>query len=173
MDIEKINTEIFNVTNGVRQQYNLPIFSPSRSLARAGLLHSNWVVTKNSNRITHTNHFDSHLRNPILRIQYCGGSKYNLYGENIAFAPLTGENTIRYKNRLFGFLKKPLPYQIITPTEYSKFVVDGWMASPAHRENILWESFTHLGIGTVLTKEKISGIAIPYCVVTQNFGSTI
>lgn len=173
MNITKINTEIFSATNKVRLQYSLPILSSSGALANAALLHSNWVVTRNNNRITHTNHLDSNLETPMLRILHSGGRNYNIFGENVAFYPLTGKNMIRYINGPLGFFKVLLPYQTITPEEYSKFVVDKWMASPPHRDNILYESFTHLGIGTVLTKEKISGISVPYCVVTQNFGSTI
>jgi uncharacterized protein YkwD len=48
-----------------------------------------------------------------------------------------------------------------TGDEIVDLAVDGWMNSPGHRENVLYESYTHGGIGVVKVNE--------YYIITHNF----
>ncbi len=41
------------------------------------------------------------------------------------------------------------------PDELAKTIVDGWMASPGHRANILKPEYTHLGVGIVSTGDEV------------------
>lgn len=52
---------------------------------------------------------------------------------------------------LFGIKYKSAAENIAYGYSTPEMVVDGWMNSPGHRENILNESFTHIGVGYMET----------------------
>jgi uncharacterized protein YkwD len=86
---------------------------------------------------------------------------------------LIGINSLKdmdeYKASLGALLEKARDVQQVTfvrETKHNKdeiveLAVDGWMNSPGHRQNVLYESYTHGGIGVVRINE--------YYIITHNF----
>jgi uncharacterized protein YkwD len=49
-------------------------------------------------------------------------------------------------------------------------IVDGWMHSPGHRENILRDAFTHMGVGVVVGVPESSEASLPGATYAVSFG---
>ena len=81
---------------------------------------------------------------------------YYTYGlaENIAYSSLYGS----YRTRAGEIVSKDY-YEI---EELAELVVDGWMDSPGHRENILKDSYDVQGIGVAVDANE-------QVYITQNF----
>jgi uncharacterized protein YkwD len=48
--------------------------------------------------------------------------------------------------------------------------VDAWMHSPGHRENILREAFTEVGVGVAMSTPELAGYDAPSATYTTDFG---
>jgi len=118
------------------------LFRYAGCLERSALLHSGNMVKYNF--FSHTDLINHSFGSPLMRIQLCNGD-FQIVGENLAFYPIT----------LGSFPEK---------------VVNGWMNSPGHKENILNPEFSFVGIGTAF---RIIGHCFPYALITQNFGGYI
>ena len=46
------------------------------------------------------------------------------------------------------------------PSQLARFIVDGWMASPGHRDNIFGPYFTHVGLGVAVMGRDIRAVQI-------------
>jgi uncharacterized protein YkwD len=46
------------------------------------------------------------------------------------------------------------------PSRLARFIVDGWMASPGHRDNIFGPYFTHVGLGVAVMGRDIRAVQI-------------
>ena len=46
------------------------------------------------------------------------------------------------------------------PSQLARFIVDGWMASPGHRDNIFGPHFTHVGLGVAVMGRDIRAVQI-------------
>jgi uncharacterized protein YkwD len=67
----------------------------------------------------------------------------------------TGENIWQIKGK---------GYDVNDALKIAERAMEGWMNSPGHRENILRESYTHLGVGGAVKEDTVK--------LTQNFAST-
>lgn len=106
--------KLYQITNKMRQKYNLPPLRYNQKLAQAAYLKAQDMFTKN-----YWAHYAPDGKTPWEFI-LAAGYQYEYAGENLA------------KNFLF-----------------SKGVVDAWMASPTHRENILKKEYQEVGFAVV------------------------
>ena len=103
---------------------------------------------------------------------------FSSIGENISDHPILKTdgnkfvvksllNTQRYYS--IDGLKEIHPF---TYKEFAIEVVNGWMNSYGHRQNILNPNFNYLGCGAVLYEKKNNNLApsINHFKITQNFG---
>ena len=68
----------------------------------------------------------------------------------------------------YDFKGNPIPNH--TYLSFAMDLVDQWMNSPGHRENILNPEYIYLGCGTILYPAKNSD-EVSYIISTQNFSS--
>jgi len=106
--------KLYQLTNQMRQKYNLPPLSYNKKLEQAAYLKAQDMFKKN-----YWAHYAPDGTTPWQFI-LATGYRYQYAGENLA------------KNFLF-----------------SKDVVDAWMASEKHRENILRKEYTDVGFAVV------------------------
>jgi uncharacterized protein YkwD len=98
--------------------------------------------------------------------------------ENIAQHDILGGSEDRYcfeiprNNKDYVFLncetKKPLPMR--TYAELARSVVNGWMNSPHHRQNILNPRLKFLACSGRISKNPFETKRGPFARLTQNFG---
>lgn len=150
-DITTIEQRIYTYTNQKRQQQGLPALQWDAALASIARGHSQDMATNNF--FSHTN-----LRgqDPTARAAAAGyairrdlgGNRYSIgIGENIGKMP-TG-NVIGH-----GYVNND-------PESIAQAMVQAWMESPGHRENILNTQYVRIGIGVAY-----DGM---YYIGTQNF----
>jgi len=106
--------KLYQITNQVRQKYDLPPLSYNKKLEQAAYLKAQDMFKKN-----YWAHYAPDGTTPWQFI-LTTGYRYQYAGENLA------------KNFLF-----------------SKDVVDAWMDSPKHRENILKKEYNEVGFAVV------------------------
>ena len=175
VDLELLNAAVFWFTNVERRKFNLKQFQFHEKLRQAAVLHSEQM--KNRNFFSHDNNFEARYRTLTDRIDSLKDSSFQgfmSWGENIADYPVIKANetfTIQNRNgitRLFSTNGQELfPY---TYYEYARLMVEGWMNSPGHRENILKPDFEYLGCGCANYEKQGSGYLTLYFKLTQNFG---
>jgi uncharacterized protein YkwD len=137
-------TLIFNLTNIERVKSGLPQLSYEPSLAAVATWHSECLV-KNSifaHDSAECGTVEGRFEN--FNISNPGGENLFRGGLGPTFYIETGEFTRYY-----------------TEGEIAKITVSGWMNSTAHRDNILSDKYTHMGIGFYDDGTNIT--------ITQNF----
>lgn len=131
----KVEQAVHTVTNQYRTEHNLPMLSYSGHLSGIALQHSRDMAVRE--------YFDHQSPDGDGTEDRYRAHKHsdNSYGENIAY-------------------RQPGP--TISVIDLAESIVDGWMDSKGHRENILQERFREEGIGVYTTNDGT-------VYVTQNF----
>ena len=144
IDYELLSAAIFYATNIQRKKYRKPVFIHSKKLEEAAQKHSFNMVKHN---------FYSHT-SPVKKNRTMS-DRLKLVGIENAFS---GEN-------IFDYFQQ-------NPTYWSMAVglVDGWMKSKGHRENILDKNYKYLGCGVYYYSNKEWSDYF-YVKSTQNFSS--
>ncbi len=137
LTICEFEKEIWRLTNLEREKYHLPLLSYENGLADLARLHS-----RNMLSFGFFNHED-HKGDMV-------SDRHTKYYPELILSSI-GENLARFTNS----------EKVFSPKE----IVDGWMNSPEHRENILDPGYTHLGVGVVIQENKL--------LATQNFATAI
>jgi len=144
-----LHAAIFYETNRRRALHHLPVFKHSTALEKAAHDHSRDMVQRN---------FFSH-KNPAKgkktvkdRLRRVGIT--NVYmAENIAYLSVLDRNpdralyTPEQNGGYFSYTWKGEPLRNHTYLSLAKAVVDQWMHSKGHRENILNSHYVYLGCG--------------------------
>jgi uncharacterized protein YkwD len=119
--LPKVEDLVFELTNRARQAKGLPPFIKDAELTQVARAFSDDMLVRRF--FDHTTpdgvSFDERIADRYRH-------RVRLMGENIWYA--TGYNPGRIR-------------------QVAKEIVDDWMTSPGHRENILDPRFTHLGVG--------------------------
>ena len=178
VDADLLDAAIFWFTNIERKKYNLKPFQFHSKLRQIAILHSKQM--NRYNFFSHENPFDTRYKTLDDRIYSVKDNNFQgfmSWGENIADVPVIKANetfTVENRNgiqRLFSMNGKEIfPYSYY---EYAKEVVDGWMNSPGHRENIVNSDFEYLGCGCEKYERAGSGYSTLYFLLTQNFGGRL
>jgi uncharacterized protein YkwD len=125
----------------------------------------------------HENPFNAGFRTLSDRMNSFEGEGFHgflCFGENIADYPIIKANErfyIENKNRTSRLFSTD-GREIFPNTyfEYAQRVVEGWMNSPGHRENILNPDYKYLGCGSACYDNQRNGYSMLYFKLTQNFG---
>ena len=170
-----LDAAIFHATNEQRIKFNMPIFIYSIQLQKATVGHSEAMI--NQDFYSHENPFNPASKNMIDRI-YLYTKQYRYMAENIAQHDILGGDDDKYcfevpkRGQDFIFLncdtKKIIP--IRTYAELARSVVDGWMNSTHHRENILNFNLKSLACSGRISKAVFKTKRSPYARLTQDFG---
>jgi len=182
INFDLLNAAIFYCTNNERYRFNLPICNFHEKLLDSSISHS--LQMKLHNFFSHENPIDNRNRNLDNRLSTLKSNTFNgfyCFGENIADYPVINSkgNKFIVKNiinsqRYFSVdgLCEIHPFTYI---EFAKTVVDGWMNSPEHRQNILNPAYKFLGCGCANYEREVNVIAgtITYFKITQNFGGDL
>jgi uncharacterized protein YkwD len=138
-DLAQVRRTVLCLLNRERARRNLPRLRTSDRLAKAAARHSRDMVKRR-----YFNHVSPGGSTMVRRIRATGwlrGARSYSFAENIAWG--SGDHA--------------------TPAS----IVDGWMRSPGHRNNILQRRFTQLGVGVALgSPESRAGATY-----TTNFGA--
>ena len=127
---------IIHYTNEVRAKHGLKSLQHDPQLESISRKHSDDMIRRN-----YTAHITPEGLNPKDRISRYYRSFIGKISENIWL--LSGS-------------WKGVPYnQSSSPITMAKRIVDEWMQSPPHRQNILTEGLTHIGIGVSVSSGKM------------------
>ena len=127
--LEKVEDLVFELTNQARQAKGLPPLSKDDELRKVARAYSNDMLVRRF--FDHTDPdgipFDERISDQYPHRIY-------FIGENIWFAD---DHNTANAQRL------------------AKEIVDDWLSSPGHRENMLSPAFTHIGVGVSARHQKI------------------
>jgi uncharacterized protein YkwD len=121
-NLDEVRAGILCLHNQIRARHGLPPLRENARLRRAALGHSRAMVGERY--FEHTTPDGTTMVDRILRARYARPNDGWTIGENLAWG--TG------------------------PLATARGAVDGWMASPGHRANILRRTYRELGVGIVL-----------------------
>lgn len=165
---ELLSAAIFHATNQARKAEGLSALSHEKPLTQAANLHAENM--RKERFFAHKDPGNKRLRTPKLRIEKYS-SDFRAFGENIArFAVYKldekGTFFVTPKGELVDENNEALKAE--TYSKLARKIVEGWMNSPGHRENLLG-NYNSLGIGLsrIFSENKNH---IPEILITQNFG---
>jgi len=119
---DSVESEVVRLVNAERKKMNLGELIPDVQLRSAARQHSHEML--DSSYFSHVSP-EPRWPNAEDRVRFAGLTDF-VVGENIALNSADG-----------------------SPTEVARALVEQWMNSPGHRENILRPTFTHIGVGVV------------------------
>ena len=144
-DTQEIERWVFTFTNEARQAHGLPVLSHDQTISRIARAHSENMVA------TGVFSHDLNGQDPTDRALAAGydctgpDGHYGL-GENIATEhrvqrwTCSGSDDSSCRVKLYHE----------TEREVARGLVDGWMGSPGHRENILDRGYFRIGVGVAV-----------------------
>ncbi|MBM4284091.1 MAG: CAP domain-containing protein [Deltaproteobacteria bacterium] len=121
LQLKEVEQLIFRFTNEARRQHGLPSLDQDRELSRVAWRYSADMLHRRF--FSHTNPDGLSPRDRVLS-DYV--PRPLMVGENL----WSGSGADPGETRLLA-----------------RIIVDGWMASPGHRRNLLHPRYTHLGVG--------------------------
>lgn len=170
-----LDAAIFQATNKVRREHNLPLFQHDLCLYDAARRHAASMVL--NRYYGHNNPFSAFERTVDKRVDLCT-KRFRRVAENIG----------RYQTLISGDLmhvrwdKRSSQYEFLDPDDnstaqsftyaaYAKHVVSQWMSSPTHKSNILSDSYVEIGCAARLCQQPYNIRRAPYASLVQNFGN--
>ncbi len=176
LDINLLNAAVFYASNEQRAKNNKKTFEFHGNLRDAATFHSKTMAEKNF--FSHKNKKQRKYREFSDRIYQFGGNFYEYTGENIAQIAI-----YKINQRGIFFTKRGADRKVIYTDEdgnklqphtylsYAKLVVEEWMNSRPHRENLMTDEFKYLGCGGFVIEKTINSKGeLPKINYTQNFG---
>ena len=171
-----LDAAVFQATNEQRLKYNLRIFTYNLPLHKATIYHSEAMIEQDF--YSHVNAQSATNRNLQNRVEN-QTREFRAMGENIAQHDIieTGKNSKfcfqpPKNNGDYFFVdcttKKPL--FMMTYAILARSIVNGWMNSPHHRENILNPQYTMMACAARLSKDPFREPKSPFARITQDLG---
>ncbi len=168
IDQELLSAAVFHATNQRRAAEGLDRLRHDYRLDEAALIHARNMAR--GQYLSHVNPDDPALRTPLDRVRAAGiAPRY--VAENVAT-----HFGIQYDagTRVFIVQENPRPLFSETPDgapipshtyrSFAQTLLDQWMDSPAHRQNILAPEAGYLGAGCVKHQTQGMGMDKFYCV---------
>ena len=172
LNLELLQAAIFHATNLERSKKRQ--FKYGKNLEKGASFHSLEMLNKGF--FSHVNRKNKKYKTPLHRAEKFK-AKYAAVGENILEEiPLAYKDNSIYeselKNEVYVFRHHNNGKIILELTykELADKMVDSWMNSPGHKENILKKSYTHLGVGVAIKQNPYAVNALPTIFATQLFG---
>jgi uncharacterized protein YkwD len=170
-----LDAALFQLTNEQRTKFKLPIFFYSYALHKATNQHSDAMI--NQDFYNHENPYSPANRKMTDRI-FLNTSEFKQMAENIAQHDILAGIDERY---CFQIPKNGEDYVYIdcetkktllirTYADLARSVVNGWMNSPHHRENILNPNLKALACSGRISKNPFKTKRCPFSRLTQDFG---
>lgn len=176
IDLQSANSQllaaaVFHETNRRRSENGLPALRHLEELDEAAMIHAQSMAE--DEYLSHTNR-DPDLRDPVDRVRAAGLRDPRFVAENIATAfgiryesgtnvyVKEGPPVPRAGGRRFSYEPDGKPIPNHTYRTFARELVDAWMNSPGHRDNILHRSPTHMGHACVRAVSE-DGIPLFYC----------
>jgi uncharacterized protein YkwD len=166
---------LFHATNEQRIKHNLPAFEYSPLLLKAAIGHSEAMIERDF--YNHDNPYSPANRRMQERILLYT-TEFKRMAENIAQHDVLGGVNAQYcfQNPKYGEdyvyvscdKKKPIPMQ--TYAELARAIVNGWMNSPHHRENIMNPKLIAVACSGRFSKNPFKTSRSPFARITQDFG---
>jgi len=171
LDLSRLNAVIFYLTNEQRVKKKLNELSYHPKLEESAILHSENMVKYNF--FSHYNPKSKKLHDPNDRARYVGIENPFL-GENIVESFVlqykAGDDVYPRGKGIFSYKPDGDPIPPHTYLSLGEAMIDRWMHSPQHRDNILSKKAVQLGCGTAFfLKEDFN--EMPAVIATQNFQS--
>jgi uncharacterized protein YkwD len=135
---QKLEELIFQLTNEARSNKGLPALEQDEALSEAAQNYSDELLKGNF-----FSHIDPEGKGPQARLNEEQPARQG-------YAYRVGENIAAYSKLDYSDSKT-----------IARMVMDGWMTSPGHRQNILNPRYTHLGVGVSVQGDQMR--------VTQEF----
>lgn len=170
-DYSLLNAAVMYATNKVREKYGLTPLEFSPKLRDMAVFHSKEMARLRF--VGHYNRTNNKMYSMDERSEYF---RANAYSENVAnffvfnydsgaryYATNEGETTRFFLND--GTLIVPHSYW-----SFAEALVNAWMNSPGHRENILDPDIETIGAGIALDPGYPLHKDLPMAYCTQNFG---
>ncbi len=126
--LPEVERAVFQLTNTIRQRKGLPPLAWGKSLGEVARAHSADMLARQ-----YFSHSSPDGRSPHERLQ-SGHSGLSMSGENIWSGSGHDSGNARQVARL---------------------IVDSWLASPGHRQNLLSPDFTEVGVGVAARGREI------------------
>ncbi|MBC6367842.1 CAP domain-containing protein [Algoriphagus sp. AK58] len=171
VDYSLLQAAIFFFTNEERIKAGLPSLRHSKESQLAANGHAQDMVSHNFFSHTSPIRFRRTLRDRLNRQgtnpKYIGENIISLHGIQYQEGKKIGKPTVPGE---FNYLQTSRKESIPPHTYYSfaQKVVQLWMNSPGHRQNILNPLFTHLGCGAQVYFDS-NFYQMPYFMAVQNF----
>jgi uncharacterized protein YkwD len=172
-----IDAALFHATNEQRIKYNLPAFSYNFLVHKAAIGHSEDMIEQDF-----YNHVNPYTRRKLEDRIISYTIEFKRMAENIAQHDLieTGKNP----NYCFQFPKgdndfiyrdcqTKQPLQMMTYAKFARNVVNAWMNSPHHRDNIMDVRYKAMACSAKFSKNSYKTKNCPFARITQNFGGVI
>ena len=168
-DYPRLNAVIFYLTNEVRNKKKLPLLQYEKKLEESAILHSNSMVEYNF--FDHINPKSKEMKTPNDRARLAGIINPYL-AENImetfVLQYKAGDPVFTGGKGIFRYKQDGDPIKPHTYLTLGKALLDGWMNSTHHKENILSKNALQLGCGTTFYLNKDFN-DMPTVIATQNF----
>ncbi|MDZ7900595.1 MAG: CAP domain-containing protein [Arcicella sp.] len=171
-----LDAAIFHATNEQRLKHNLRSFTYNLPLHKACIGHSEAMIEQDF--YSHVNPNNTSNRNLQNRVEN-QTREFRAMGENIAQHDIieTGKGS-RFcfqppKNNgdyLFVDCATKKPLYMMTYAVLARAIVNGWMNSPHHRENILNPQYTMMAVSARLSKNPFKEPQSPFAKITQDLG---
>ena len=173
-DIDLLDAALFHATNEQRIKNNLPLFLYNILIHKAAINHSEDMIEQDF--YNHVNPFSNRkFGDRIMGFTI----EFKRMAENIAQHDLieTGKN-LNYcfaypKNEndfIFRDCQTKQPLSMMTYAKFARNVVNGWMNSPHHRENIMDIHYKVMACSARLSKNPYRLKNSPFARITQDFG---
>jgi uncharacterized protein YkwD len=171
-----LDAAIFHATNEQRLKHNLRVFTYNLPLHKATIVHSEAMIEQDF--YSHVNSKSTTNRGLQNRVEN-QTREFRAMGENIAQHDIieTGKSS-RFcfqppKNNgdyLFVDCATKKPLNMMTYAVLARSIVNGWMNSPHHRENILNPQYTMMACAARLSKDPFREAKSPFARITQDLG---
>jgi uncharacterized protein YkwD len=170
-----LDAALFHATNEQRVKNNFPAFQYSSLIHKAAIGHSEAMIERDF--YNHDNPYSPANRRMQERILLYT-TEFKRMAENIAQHDVLGgtDNQYCFQNPKYGEdymyvscdKKKVIPMR--TYAELARAVVNGWMNSPHHRENIMNPKLTVMACSGRFSKNPFKTSRSPFARITQDFG---
>jgi uncharacterized protein YkwD len=129
--LKEVERRVFHLTNEARRKNGLPSLEPDETLTATARQHSDDMLKRDF--FSHTDPDGKTVKDRLFNAP--------AVSKNIARA---GENIHGESGRDWSDIKLT-----------ARHIVDSWMTSPGHRENILRPEYTHLGVGVAVMDKDL------------------
>ncbi|MEO1571079.1 MAG: CAP domain-containing protein [Bacteroidota bacterium] len=144
LTIAAIERAVFAAANEARQRQGLAMLDPDAALAEIARKHSVRMAT-----VGFFAHRDDLGQQPADRARN-DDYDYRRFGENLFRGSLWDSRTTRRS----ALGEVTVTYDWHTAETLADEVVEGWLTSPSHRENLLSPDYARMGIGVAADDER-------------------